>query len=131
MHSHYHAIVWIDHKQARVFHFNAGEADKLVMHPDNPVRHLHHKAGSIGSGHAAEDQRFLEEVAKSIADAGAIVIVGPSGEKDELAKHIGQRHPEMTVKIEGVETVDHPTDDELLAYARRYVKSADFKRPQI
>ena len=131
MQGHYHAVVWIDHRQARIFHFNASDADKLVVGPDNPVRHLHHKANSIGSGHAAEDQDFLEAVAKSLADAGAILVVGPSSEKNELVKHIKHRHPDMIVKIEGVEPVDHLTDGELLAYARRYMKAADLSRPQI
>ncbi len=130
MQGHYHAVVWIDHRQARIFHFNASDADKLVVDPDNPVRHLHHKANSIGSGHAAEDQNFLEAVAKSVADAGAILIVGPSSEKNELVKHIKDRHPEMVIKIEGVEPADHLTDGELLAYARRYLKTADLMRPQ-
>ncbi len=50
--SHYHAVVWIDHREARVFHFSPTEIDKLILHPDHPTKHLHHKAGSIGSGHA-------------------------------------------------------------------------------
>jgi hypothetical protein len=128
MQTHYHAVVWIDHRQARIFHFNESDADKLVVNPDNPVRNLHHKANSIGSGHAPEDQAFLEEVAKSLADAGAILVLGPSSEKNELVKHIKRFHPEMTVKIEGVESADHPTDHELVAYARQYLKSADLMR---
>jgi hypothetical protein len=131
MQGHYHAVVWIDHRQARIFHFNVTDADKLVVGPENPVRHLHHKANSIGSGHAPEDQNFLEEVAKAVADAGAILIVGPAGEKNELVKHIRDSHPEMMIKIEGVESADHPSDQELVAYARRYLKSADLMRPQI
>jgi stalled ribosome rescue protein Dom34 len=130
MQGHYHAVVWIDHRQARVFHFNATDADKLLVDPENPVRHLHHKANSMGSGNAAEDQSYLEEVAKAVTDAGAILIVGPAGEKNELMKHIQKRHPDMVVKIEGVESADHPTDGELLAYARRYLKSADLMRPR-
>jgi stalled ribosome rescue protein Dom34 len=130
MQNYYHAVVWIDHRQARIFHFNKSESEKVVMRPDNPARHLHHKANSIGSGHAPEDQNFLEEVAKSVGDAGAILIVGPSSEKNELVKHIKRTHPEMTIKIEGVETLDHPTDGELVAFARRYLKSADLMRPQ-
>jgi hypothetical protein len=129
MHTHYHAVVWIDHRQARVFHFNESDADKLVVNPDSPVRNLHHKANSIGSGHATEDQNFLENVAKSVADAGAILVLGPSNEKNELVKHIKRFHPEMTIKIEGVESADHPTDHELVAYARQYLKSADLMRP--
>jgi hypothetical protein len=129
MQTHYHAVVWIDHRQARVFHFNGNDADKLVVNPDDPVRNLHHKANSIGSGHAPEDQNFLEDVAKSVADAGAILILGPSSEKNELVKHIKRFHPEMTIKIEGVESADHPTDHQLVAYARQYLKSADLMRP--
>ncbi len=40
---------------------------------------------------------------KSIADAGAILIVGPGNEKNELIKHIESAHPRMKGNIEGVE----------------------------
>jgi hypothetical protein len=130
MPNHYHAVVWIDHHRARVLRFNASEADEQILRPDHPAHSLHHK-DSIGSGRAPEDQHFLEAVAKSLADAGAVLIVGPSSEKNELVKHIKNHHPEMAIRIEGVESLDHPTDGELLAYARRYLKSADLMRPQI
>jgi stalled ribosome rescue protein Dom34 len=131
MQGHYHAVIWIDHRQARILHFSMTDVDKLVVGPENPVRHLHHKANTIGSGHAPENQKFLEEVVRSVADAGAILVVGPAGEKNELVKHIKHSHPEMIIKIEGVESADHPSDQELVAYARRYLKSADVMRPQI
>ena len=35
MSSHYHAVVWIDHHEARVFHFNVLEANRLVLHPEH------------------------------------------------------------------------------------------------
>ena len=131
MQSHYHAVVWIDHRQARIFHFNTIDAEELTVHPENPIINLHHKANSIGSGHASEDQTFLEKVTESIADAGAVLIVGPANAKNELVKHIKRVHPGMAIKIEGVETVDHPTDGELVSYARNYLKSADLMRPQV
>ena len=56
MSSHYHAIVWIDHFDARVFQCNVAEVDRLVLHPHNPTRHIHHKANSIGSGQAGDHQ---------------------------------------------------------------------------
>jgi stalled ribosome rescue protein Dom34 len=122
---HFHAVVWIDHREARVFHFNPAEADRLVLRPDDPTRHIHHKANSIGSGHAAEDQNFLEAVAQSIADAGAVLITGPANAKTELVKHIQKHDPGLTKIIVGVETVDHPTDGELVAHARKYFKAED------
>ncbi len=75
---HNHAVVWIDHREARVFHFNAVDVERLVLRPDDPTKHIHHKANSIGSGHAAEDQHYLHAVVEAVADAGAILITGPA-----------------------------------------------------
>ena len=128
MEGHYHAVVWIDHRQARVFHFDADDADKVVIHPDRPVRDYHRKHKGTGQ-HDDEDQAFLEEVTKAVANAGAILIVGPANEKHELMKHIERVHPAMKLHVEGVESADHPTDGELVAHARRFLKSADRMRP--
>ena len=129
MAGHFHAVVWIDHKLARIFHFSVEEADKTVIRPDHAVRDIHH--GDKRTGHrVAEDRAYLEKVTEAIADASAILIVGPSNERQELAKFIAERHPAMKTRIEGVESSDHPTDGELLDYARRYVKAADRMRPQ-
>jgi hypothetical protein len=81
---HYHAVVWIDHHEARVFHFSPTDVERLVLHPDHPIRHIHHKANSIGSGHASESHDYLHAVAESIADAGAVLITGPANAKTEL-----------------------------------------------
>ncbi|SRR5277367_3189821 len=127
---HFHAVVWIDHREARVFHFSPSDAKELVLHPDNPNVHTHHKANSIGSGHAAEDQKFLDAVAKSVADAGAVLITGPANAKTELVKHISAHEPQLMKVIVGIETVDHPSDGELLDHARKYFKLEDLMLPQ-
>ncbi len=127
---HYHAVVWIDHREARVFHFNPTDVEKLVLHPDHPTKHIHHKANSIGSGHAAADQDFLHAVAQSIADAGAVLITGPASSKADLVKHIDRHDPKLMKVIAGVETVDHPSDAQLVAYARHYLKASDRMQAQ-
>jgi stalled ribosome rescue protein Dom34 len=129
MADHYHAVVWIDHQRARVIHFNVEEADKTSIW-DHVVRDLH--AHEKRTGHRTEENKpFFEEVAKAIADAGAILIVGPAQEKDFFAKFLAEKHPAIRAHVEGVEKADHPTDGELLDFARRYVKAADHMRPQI
>jgi hypothetical protein len=125
MSEHYHAIAWIDHHQARVFHFNTEAADRVVVHPHHPTRHIHHKAHSIGSGHSPEDQTFFRDVASALQPAGAVLITGPANAKHELVKFIEQHLPALKQKIVGVETVDHPTDGQLLAYAQKYFHAAD------
>ncbi len=127
---HFHAVVWIDHHEARVFHFSPTDVERLVLHPDRPTKHIHHKANSIGSGHAAEDHAFLQAVAQSIADAGAVLVTGPANAKTELVKHISQHDPGLMKIIVGVETVDHPSDGQLVAHARRYFKAEDRMLPQ-
>src|SRR5262249_10338378 len=33
---HYHAVIWIDHHEARVFHFSPTDVEQIVLHPDHP-----------------------------------------------------------------------------------------------
>jgi hypothetical protein len=127
---HYHAVIWIDHHEARVFHFNPADVERLVLHPDHPTRHIHHKANSIGSGHAAEDRNFFQAIVGAVADAGEVLITGPANAKTELVKHIEQHAPRLMKNIIGVETVDHPTDGELVDHARHYFKAKDRMLPQ-
>jgi stalled ribosome rescue protein Dom34 len=122
---HFHAAIWIDHREARVFHIGLADVDTLVLHPDNPTRHIHHKANSIGSGHAATSPDYLRAVVESVADAGSVLITGPGNAKTELAEFIRLHDPKLAKVIAGVETVDHPSDAQLVAYARKYFKAAD------
>ena len=128
---HFHAVVWIDHREARIFHFNLTEVDSLILHPDHPAKHIHHKANSIGSGHAAVDHDYLQAVAEALADAGAILITGPASAKTELVDHICRHDARLSTIIAGVETVDHPSDAQLVAHARQYLKAADRMQPAI
>jgi stalled ribosome rescue protein Dom34 len=127
---HYHAVIWIDHHEARIFHFSPNDVEQLTLHPDHPTRHIHHKANSIGAGHVSADNDYLHAVAESIADTGEVLITGPANAKTELLKHIHQHEPNLMNSIVGVETVDHPSDGQLLAYARKYFKAADRMLPQ-
>ncbi len=125
---HFHAVVWIDHKRARIFHFNVDEANRTLIR-DHIVRDIHSRVKR--TGHRIEENKpFFEDVAKAIADAGAILIVGPAQEKDMFAKFLAEKHPAIRAHVEGVEKADHPTDGELLDHARRFVKAADRIRPQ-
>lgn len=122
MPTHFHAVVWIDHSQAKVFHLGLSGADEVALHPHLPTRHLHHKAGSIGAGHAGPDRDFYGEVTKAVTDAGEILIIGPAGAKTELANYMRAHAPELVKRIAAVEAADHPSDGEIVAYAKRHFK---------
>jgi stalled ribosome rescue protein Dom34 len=127
---HNHTVVWIDHREARVFHFSPDDVDRMVVRPDDPHVHIHHKANEIGSGHAPEDQAFFHAVAEAIGDSRAILITGPGVAKTALVKHIARHDPALLDHIAGVETVDHPADGALVAHARAYFKTEDLMTAQ-
>lgn len=122
MTAHFHAVVWIDHSQAKVFHLGLSGADEVALHPHLPTRHLHHKAGSVSGVHAGGDKSFYAEVTKAVADAGEILIIGPAGAKTELAHHIRDHAPDIAKRIVAVEAADHPSDGEIVAFAKCHFK---------
>jgi hypothetical protein len=84
----------------------------------------HKKANSIGSGHAGFDKEFFGQVLNAISDAGEILIIGPAGAKTELAKYLREQHSKIGDRIVAVEAADHPSEPEIVAYARKYFKIA-------
>ena len=63
-----------------------------------------------------------------LAEAAEVLVVGPGVAKLEFIKHVAKHEHALEPKIVGVETVDHPTDGQLVAYARRYFRAADRMR---
>lgn len=122
----FHAVVWIDHHEAKVFRFEteASQAIHHVIRAEHSPAHLHHKANSIGSGHAPINHVYLDKVAAAINDAKAILIVGPASAKHEFYKHLEQHHQGLLKLIVGVEPMDHPQDGPLLAHAVHAFRSA-------
>ncbi len=62
---------------------------------------------------------------KPLDGATEILIVGPGHAKLELIKHIHSHDHGVVDKVVGVETVDHPSDAQLVAYARKYFVAKD------
>ena len=114
-----HAVIWIDHSEAHVIHFDAEASESEVVKTKSTHPHLHHKSGSTGAGHAGSDKGYLHAVIEAVADANEILVVGPGKAKLEFLRHADKHDPKIAAKIVGVETVDHPTDRQLLAYARK------------
>jgi stalled ribosome rescue protein Dom34 len=123
--SHYHAVVWIDHKEAHVMHISPEDVEKSIVHPSKPHQHLHHHAGTLGPGRAPEDQAYYHRVVEALAGAQEILVVGPAQAKLALIKHMHAHDPAVAAQVVGVETVDHPTDGQVVAYARKYFRAKD------
>lgn len=127
--SHAHAIVWMDAKEAHVFQFGADDVEKERIKSHSPFRKVHHRAGVIGAGHVHPDHHYFEEIAEALSGVQEWLLIGPGATKTEMASYAKNRMPELSRKLLGVQPADHPTDGELLAYAREVFKRADRMRP--
>ena len=117
------AVVWLDHSKALVIHFDkdASESEALKTHST----HAHPRQPHADT-HAKEDDNtlFFNDIANALTDSQQILVVGPAEEKSVFMKHLTSKVPAVAEKVKAVETVDHPSDGQLLAYARQYFVTA-------
>jgi stalled ribosome rescue protein Dom34 len=122
--SHYHSVVWLDHQRASVWQFTATAQENTVVHAHG--QHRVHSRKSTHGGHAAAENRdFFDEVERALDGAHEILILGPANAKQEFAAYLREKHPALGRAIVAVEPADHPTDAEVLAYARRHFAAID------
>jgi stalled ribosome rescue protein Dom34 len=116
------AVVWLDHTKAQVIHFDkdASESDALKTHSTHP-----HPKQNHADTHANEDDNtaFYNDIAAVLKDVPQIMVVGPAQEKNAFVKYLAVKFPAISGNIGAVETVDHPSDGQLLAHARRHFTS--------
>jgi stalled ribosome rescue protein Dom34 len=126
--SHFHAAVWLDHHTARVFDIGADEVDKFTVHAHPKHRQVHHKHGALGSGHVEGDKQFFAEIAAHLRQSGEILIAGPGKAKLEFQRFLHAHEPQTEKKVVAIETVDHPSDGQFVAFARRAFVKIDALR---
>ena len=106
-------------------HISPDDVEQSLIQPNEQHHKLHSRVGTLGSGRAPEDQDYYHRVAQALTGATEILIVGPAQAKLQLIKHIHSHDPALVSKVVGVETVDHPSDGQLIAYARKYFLAKD------
>jgi stalled ribosome rescue protein Dom34 len=124
--NHYHAVVWIDHRESRVVYFNAGDVEQHVIHSHQMLHHFHSPEGV----RHVEDKKYFHDIAVALTDAHRFLIVGPSSAKTEFAAYLKDHAPQLPSRLAAVEPMDKCTDGELVAHARRFFKTDDVMQPQ-
>jgi stalled ribosome rescue protein Dom34 len=128
---HFHAVVCIDHTEALIFEFSDEGVTEHRIRSKDRHGNIHHKAGSIGSGHSHDGKAYLTAVANALQSVQEILIVGHSNAKDEFAAFIRDHVPALAPRIMGVETVAQPSKGEILALARKFFETKDHMTPQL
>lgn len=117
---HNHAVVWIDHRVAKIFYLGLEAVDEQTIHADLASEHLHHKANTIGSGRALEDPAFFQRIDEALQNSQAALIVGPGNEKNLLLRYLAEGPGSSKSREIRAEACDHPSDREIIALGRRH-----------
>lgn len=126
----FHCLVWIDHCVARIFAVTQQEMTELatLRAPDDGRGHVHHHAGTPGSGHVPMSAEFLEKVAEALRDPAEILIAGPAQAKHLLKAYLEKKAPALSQRILAVAALNESGDDELHEFARLFFHRADRMR---
>jgi hypothetical protein len=116
--------VWIDHHEARIFRVQGGRFDESMIGAPQRV-HRHPKDRAAEHSHPDGAHRFHSDVARALEGDEPILIVGPSTAKLHFLRHLHKHEHTLEPKVAGIETVDDPTDRQIVDYVRRYFGIAD------
>jgi hypothetical protein len=131
MSHHFHAVVSIDHAQAVIFEFSENDVKERRIRMMDRQGNIHHKAGSVGSGHAHDSKSYLTAVVEALEPLHEVLIVGHGTAKDELLSYIQNHAHLLAPRIMGTKSIDKLTDREIVAFAREFFKSKDLTTPQL
>jgi len=119
------SAVWIDHNEARVFHVSEGAFDEATLKAPRHHLHRHPKGGTAEHNHPDDLRHLFEEVAHALEGAEQILVVGPSTAKLQFLRFAREHAKAIESHIVGVETVDHPTDAQLVSHIKQYFHVTD------
>jgi stalled ribosome rescue protein Dom34 len=120
-----HAAIWIDHKEARIFHIHPDRIDEsIVCAPQHDI-HKHPKGPEGVKERPNDAKRFFHDVAQALDETDEVLVVGPSTAKQDFLRYVHEHDRALETKIAGIKTVDHPTDGQVVANAKKYFKLGD------
>jgi len=120
MTAHQNAAVWLDHREARIFHVDVESFDEKSIQSPQHLIHRHPKGATEPKEHPDDQKHYFDEVAGGLSDATQILVVGPSTAKLQFLKHLHQHAPTVAAKVIGLETVNHPSEGQLVAFVKTY-----------
>jgi riboflavin biosynthesis pyrimidine reductase len=109
----FHAVVWLDHHQANVLQFDAEhvQAEKVKA----SSRHSKQHGNAVRTEH-----EFYADVCAALDGIAEVLVTGGSSALADFKHYVDKHRAALAPRIVGYETVDHPSDKQLVALARQY-----------
>lgn len=108
-----HAVVWMDHVSAQVLQFDTEhvQAQKVKSHAHYTRQHQ----SEVRTEHA-----FFGQVCDALGGISEVLVTGSHTAQADFRHYVEKHRPAVAAQIVGWETVDHPSEGQLLAFAKRY-----------
>jgi stalled ribosome rescue protein Dom34 len=113
-------VVFIDLEHAKIFELHP---DKVEAHSMRRHEIRHHGGNEKEKNNQKNEEKFFHQVVGHLASAHEILLIGPGPAKIHFRAHIEKHAHEVGKKVVGVETVDHPTDGQIVALAKKFFKA--------
>ena len=113
-----HAVVHIDHQSAHVLQFDAEHVQTQTVKAR--TRQTRQHGSTVRTEH-----EFFAHVCDALAGIQELLVVGPHTGQADFRHYVEKHRAETAQRIVGYETVDHPTENQLVAMARRYFLKYD------
>jgi hypothetical protein len=116
--SHSHAVVWADHRTAQVLQFDAEHVET------KSIRSHQHYTRQHGSAVRTEHE-FFGEVCDAIDGIAEVLMTGSHTALADFRHYVDKHRPHTAARIVAYEVVDHPTENQLVATARKLFSKYD------
>ena len=116
--AHIHCVVWLDHQQAQVLQFNTDTVQAQT------VKSHSHPTKQHGSG-VRDEHEFFAAVCDAMAGPTELLVTGGHTTQADFRHYLDKHRPALLPLVKGWQTVDHPTENQLLALARQFFLTFD------
>lgn len=114
------AAIWLDRTEGKIFHFpRETRNDEIVR-----ASHVDHHTHALDSlDRKREERKLFETLAQKLKDAEDILIFGPGMAKHHFQNYLQEQHPLQAKKIRLCQAMDHPTENQIVAIADRFLRA--------
>ncbi len=114
----FHAVVRIDHHSAQVLQFDPDQVQSQTLKAHS------HPTKQHGSTVRTEHE-FFGEVCDALAGISEVLVAAAHTTQSDFRHYVEKHRPAVATQIVGYETVDHPSDKQLVALARDFFVKFD------
>lgn len=114
----YHAVAFVDHESAQVLQFDSTQVIERKIH-----EHLHltrQHASGVRSEH-----EFYAAVCDALDGIAEVLVAGRHTGIADFRRYVEKHRPQTAARVVGYEVVDHPTENQLVALARKHFAKYD------